>query len=215
MTVFFMPPPINKLSIHSRIIKTEPVYWKSLLFIQQQGFKEFSQSDKQKLRNSILANQFTQPFYVWQSSDTDIYCLDGYHRIQELHDLEKEGQKIPELLPATFIECQNREEAAKLVLLYSSQYAHVTPGGFESFMKLYNLDEQLMNMQISLPGISSLEPELLPFPDELTAEAKEKPAVMKITFPNAAALEEAKPTLEKVLEEIAEGYIISVSAGEI
>jgi len=199
----------------SKIVKTENVPWKNLKPIQHSDFKEFPEPDKDRLKKSIQDNSFIQPFYVWQDGK-EIYCLDGYHRIQTLIEMERDGLIVPEMLPATFIECVNKEHAAKLVLLYSSQYARITPGGFEDFMRQYNLDEDLMRMEISIPGITDV-PRLddLPYPDELTADAKDKPAVMRITFPTADELESTKPIIEGILKERVPGYLISVSAGEI
>lgn len=203
-------------TVKSRIIRHDQVDWRKLLFIQHQGFKDLSPEDRARLRTSLLANDFTQAFYVWEARTGVIYCLDGFHRIQELHNLAAEGVEVPELLPANFVACSDKEEAAKLVLLYSSQYARITQTGFDAFLEQYNLNLDLLKMQVSLPGITDMpQPDILPFPDQLIDDPKNKPAVMKITFRSAGELEEAKHTIETVLQEIAEGYIISVSAGEI
>lgn len=71
-------------SLKSRVIKTESVDWSSFKYIQHNKFKEWTLEEKSRLRNSILANEFTHPFYVWQEPETtDIYFLGG--KIQD-HD---------------------------------------------------------------------------------------------------------------------------------
>ena len=131
----------EKESITSRVIKTEHVNWKSFRYIQQDDFKELPKEASVKLKASILANNFTQPFYVWHDqSDGQLYCLDGRHRTRMLEELEKEGVSVPETLPGTFIDCQNKSRAAELVLVYSSIYAKVTEQGLFDFIKLYDID---------------------------------------------------------------------------
>lgn len=207
-----MQSTTEQTAFHSRIIKTDLVEWEFLQFIQQEGFKLHSQEDKARLKESFLNNHFIEPFYVWLSPEGIIYCLDGYHRIKDLKELRDEGVSVPDHLPATFIDCKDKADAAKLVLLYSSQYATVTPGGFESFLQTYNMDEQLMKIEVSIPGITGID---LEFPDELIGEPKDKPITMKITFDNVEDLDKAKTYIEQMLVDYKINYLISVSAGEI
>src|SRR5690242_11673982 len=87
-----------------RVLKTELIEWRKLKFIQQETFKELSPHAKERLKTSILSNNFTQPFYVWEDPSTaDIYCLDGKHRTLILEMMVREGIEVPDLLPATFI----------------------------------------------------------------------------------------------------------------
>lgn len=66
-------------SLRSKVLRTENVNWKEFKYIQQEGFKELPPEVKIKLKESIVQNNFAQPFYVWQDQQ-DIYCLDGRHR---------------------------------------------------------------------------------------------------------------------------------------
>lgn len=61
-------------TLQSAVIKTEPIAWRSLQFLQQDNFKDLSDTAKQKLKTSLLANQFSQPFYVWQDPKTGTIC---------------------------------------------------------------------------------------------------------------------------------------------
>ena len=105
--------------IKNRVLKTELIDWKSLEFIQDENFKEWIDDGDKKLLESILKYQFADPFKVWENEGT-IYCLDGKHRFLDLKHLQEIGVNIPEQLPATFIDCESIEEAAELVLVYSS-----------------------------------------------------------------------------------------------
>jgi DNA modification methylase len=141
-------------AITSRILKTELVEWRKLSFLQQDTFKDLSSTDKEKLRNSIIHNEFAQPFYVWYDIGSEIiYCLDGYHRSRMMQELIIEGHDIPEQLPATFVFCKDVKEAAKMVLVYSSVYAKVTESGFNDFVQSYQIDLQDVLPQINIPDL--------------------------------------------------------------
>jgi 3'-phosphoadenosine 5'-phosphosulfate sulfotransferase (PAPS reductase)/FAD synthetase len=138
--------------IKSKILKTEPVKWKSLEIIQPKNFKEMSKESYSRLRESLIKNDFCQPMNVWQHNGK-IHCLDGHHRIKVMTELEKEGYKIPEKLPANFIKVRNRKEAAKLILIYSSIYANILGDSLYEFMSTEGLSLDDIKMDVELPEI--------------------------------------------------------------
>ncbi len=141
-----------KQAIASRVLGTEPVRWRELRFLQDATFKALSETEKQKLKASVLANEFAQPFYVWRDiSDGVIYCLDGRHRTMVLEEMIAEGHTVPDVLPATFIHCDSKTDAAKLVLVYSSSYARITEEGLAGFLETYDLNLTELSESISLP----------------------------------------------------------------
>lgn len=145
----------TKTDIASRVIKTENINWQELQFIQTDKFKELPEDAKHKLKASLISNNFTQPFYIWEEEETGIkYCLDGKHRTLLLDELIKEKVNVPYLLPATFIRCENKKEAAKLVLVYSSIYAKITQEGLNEFIQFNELDLEELKMEIDLPEFS-------------------------------------------------------------
>ncbi len=130
---------MTQQTINSRIIKTDLINWRELQFIQQTNFKEWVNNGAQKLVESILKYQFIAPFMVWHSEGIN-YCLDGRHRFMDLEEVSKLGADVPELLPATFVDCANMKEAAELVLVYSSNYAKITQQGLLDFVNNFDLD---------------------------------------------------------------------------
>lgn len=149
--------PASKI-LQSRVIETKPVAWKTLQFIQQDDFKELPPISKEKLKKSILSNEFTQPFYVWKEETTDTtYCLDGRHRTLILLELEADGHVIPELLPATYVACSGKKEAAQLVLIYSSMYAKITQEGLAGFISEYDLDFPTLQETIDIPDFDEID----------------------------------------------------------
>jgi hypothetical protein len=180
------------------------VPWQALQFLQPDDFKSLSAAQKEKLKQSILRNEFSQPFYVWQPCET-MYCLDGFHRVSLLHELLQEGHEVPELLPATFVDCNDKQEAARLVLQYSSIYAKVTESGMLDFMEAFDLSFDDVSMTIDLPDFSmdtfvaratqdfsgkNAELDLDAFTDEIT---------MKLIFPKAEYLD-IKERMTRIME---------------
>jgi len=113
--------------IANRIQKTSMVRWRQLQWLQG-GLKKIDAEAFQKLKRSLTQNSFVQPFNIWQDGKTH-WILDGHNRKRAMEELEQEGWKIPDVLPANFIRCESRKQGAKLVLLYSSIYANVTRNG--------------------------------------------------------------------------------------
>lgn len=144
-------------NIKSRVLKTELINWRELRFIQGDSFKDLDENAKHKLKASIVANDFTQPFYIWEDPDQVRWCLDGKHRTLLLQELIAEGVSVPYELPATFIHCEDRKEAARLVLIYSSVYAKITQEGMFEFLQENNLEYADLKEQINLPEFSELK----------------------------------------------------------
>lgn len=166
----------EKSAISSRILKTELINWRELKFIQNDNFKELSEEAKHKLKASIVSNNFMQPFYVWEDESGQKWCLDGKHRTILLEALIADGIKVPFQLPATFIYCESKKDAAKLVLLFSSQYAKVTQEGMFDFLTLNELDFADLKGEIDLPEFSDLkfEQKFAPLDEESIEEDGEE-----------------------------------------
>ena len=141
-------------SITVRVLETKPIDWHSLEFIQQDDFKELPAAARHKLKASLLEAGFTQPLYVWEENGTGRrYCLDGRHRRLLLEELIADGVEVPALLPATFIDCADRQDAARRVLQFSSSYARITERGLVDFLTLNDLTLADVAGQIDLPHL--------------------------------------------------------------
>jgi hypothetical protein len=154
------------MNIKNKILKTEPAAWRSFKFIQTDKLKRFPPELEARLRESIIANDFVMSFKVW-AHKRELYCLDGFHRCLILKQLEERGYKVPELLPAEFIECKNKREAAKLVLIYSSHYAEISKADLNAFILEHGLSLDQLSDELNLlftkgSGIQGNEDEELP-----------------------------------------------------
>ena len=142
--------------INSRVIKTELIKWKELQFIQDEDFKEWINDGDKKLIESLVKYQFADPFKVWENEGKQ-FCLDGKHRWKDLLKLSESGIIIPDLLPATFIDCTDVKEAAELVLVYSSAYAKITQDGLFNFIEKFSLSLPDIKETLSLPDFDMFE----------------------------------------------------------
>ena len=141
------------MKIQSKITKQELVSWRNLKWLQSSKLKDLGTKGIEKLKNSLKENNFVQPFNVWQDDKGTIWILDGHHREKALKLLEAEGYEIPDLLPANFVQCNDRKDAAKMVLLYSSIYAKITNDGLGEFLDDFDLDLSNLVNEIDLPGL--------------------------------------------------------------
>lgn len=139
------------ISIRSRILKTETIDWRKAQWLQNDNLKSFTLEAKEKLKASMRANDFVMPFHVWKDDEGATWILDGHHRQRALLELADAGY-VPELLPATFIDCDNKQDAAKLVLIYSSHYARIEEQGLSEFLDLYDLDLDSIRDEIDIPS---------------------------------------------------------------
>lgn len=207
----------NDKQIKSRIIETKPIKWKDLQFLQSDKFKDLSPVDEEKLINSLIVNDFADAFSIWlDASDNTLYCLDGKHRSMCLYKLIERGYNVPDELPGTFIQCENKQQAAKITLLYTANYARLNQIGFLDFVESYGLNIDDIKLQMDFPDFAfPVFDTEVPTPEELIAELKEKPPTMKITFVNVQQLENAKSDIDKLIEEKYPNAFYSVSCGEI
>lgn len=208
---------MEKHTIESRIIKTVPIKWRELEFLQPENFKEWIEKGDIKLTNSILKYQFIDPFKVWEH-EGKLYCLDGRHRFMDLNFISNTpGSNVPELLPATFINCENMQEAAELVLVYSSAYAKITEQGLEDFTANFNLNLPELENLINLPSFEVAEEmAAVQYPVDFVAELKDAPPTLKITFDNLKQLDQFEIELKKLIDQDKFSNIkYSISAGEL
>jgi len=138
--------------IHSRILRTELIRWREVQWLQG-SLKSISKPAFARLKRSLLANSFIQPFNIYQENGAT-WILDGHHRKLAMEELEKEGHTIPDSLPANIIDCTDLREARKLVLLYASIYAQADEESLYEFIHVGGLDFDELKMQIDLPEIS-------------------------------------------------------------
>lgn len=143
-------------SIISKVVNTTLIKWRDLQFIQQEDFKEWIDTGDKKLLESLLKYNFIDPFKVWKEGDV-LWCLDGYHRYLDLQELIKAGIDVPEELPATFIECAGKKEAAELVLVYSSIYARISQQGMYEFINNYDIDLSSIQDTLEIPQFDMLD----------------------------------------------------------
>lgn len=141
---------MNSATIKDRIERLGYVNWKKCSWLQPKNLKKQSETQAQKLRDSLLGEGVASPLLVWVSKkDKKIYILDAHQRHKALIELEESGAKVPIELPAAFIKCDNKKDAKKLLLIYNSHYAEIQEDVLQEWMSDIKLD----NLNIDIPGI--------------------------------------------------------------
>lgn len=129
--------------------------WKNLEWLQTEETKDISDVNMEKLKESLRANGFIQPFNVWEDKERGkLFILDGHHRRKAMLELEDEGfTEFNCKLPANVINCKDRKEAIKYLLLYSSNYAIINKEGLSSFLTLENIDISELMSDVSIQNV--------------------------------------------------------------
>ena len=139
--------------------------WKKLEWLQTPDLKEISAVNLEKLKSSLKKNGFIQPFNIWWDSEREqYYILDGHHRRKAMLELETEGYTGFNCeLPANVIECADRDEAIKYLLLYSSNYAIMSEDSLGKFLALEGISvselEEISIQGIDIPNLFEIEEE--------------------------------------------------------
>lgn len=135
----------------NKIIKTELIEWENLKLFQPKDLKSISSKQLKKLKESLKKNGFKLPFCVWQENKKKLWCLDGHTRIPALRLLKEEGFDIPKKLPANFIDCKNKKDAKKAILIYNSSYADINKESLFDFVSDLNFDQ--LNLETNIKDI--------------------------------------------------------------
>lgn len=139
--------------IENRILKQGVVEWRDLEWLQPKNFKELSKKNYERLKNSIRNNGFIDPFKIWIDGKGHQWILDGHHRRKVMVDLETEGMKIPDVLAADFIDCKDKKEAMKFVLIYSAIYAKPTYEGIDEILTVNDISVSDVFSEVEIPNI--------------------------------------------------------------
>jgi hypothetical protein len=141
-------------AIKDRALKMEKIDWQKCKWFQPKSLKLCMEVDFNKLVRSLIDNDFADPLKVWEKNPGEIFILDGHHRQKALeHCLENEEKKPSRMLNAIFMDCKNEKEAAKLCLIYATEYAKIQDEGLYEFLHTFNLDFNDIKMDIEFPGI--------------------------------------------------------------
>lgn len=139
------------LDIANKIIKSDLIEWRNLEWLQGK-LKAIPDNSLKKLKQSLINNSFVQPFNVWENGK--LWILDGHHRKLAMEQLESEGYNIPDKLPANFVQCKDKKEASKMVLIYSSIYAKADEKSLDTFLTENSLDFNEVSGEIDLPELN-------------------------------------------------------------
>lgn len=169
---------IHSKKIEDRVSHSKKIDWKSIQTLQPDGFKVPEQQEV--LKKSLLANGFVSPFCVWQDEAGVIWSIDGVHRIKALTELQKQGQDIPELLTANFIDAENKKEAGEiLITVFNSKQNKATEQGVIDLKLNLGIDDlcldfEELDIKIELDSVATNNDDLFAT-DNFTPEQSNNP----------------------------------------
>lgn len=146
------------MNLQNKVIKLVNVRWRDLEWFQG-DLKSSTSEDKLRLENSFMKNGIIDAFKVWveilEDGSEKMWILDGHRRKMFLNNLEASGVTIADELPAMIIDCSDRKEAAKYVLLYSVDYGHASTESLNSFIDREGLNFSHLEMEADLNTLLS------------------------------------------------------------
>ena len=113
----------------------------------QGKLKSITKDDYHKLIQSLKKNGLPVPFNIWIDAKGKKWVQDGHHRIMSFKDMETDGWFIPPI-PCNIIKAKDKKEAASLLLIANSTYAHMTSESLSDFM---------IDFELSLPELEFLD----------------------------------------------------------
>lgn len=135
-------------TIQDRFLKVGKLPLEKLKWLQAPDLKDAG--DIEKLVTSLKQNGIIRTFRVWEDPEGVVWILDGHHMELAFNILAKDPEvEIPKEFHCTFIECEDKEDAAKLVLLNSSTYARISASGVDAHIKNFNLDFEGLAEELS------------------------------------------------------------------
>ncbi|AWW32438.1 DNA methylase [Echinicola strongylocentroti] len=137
------------MKLQDKVIKAEKVDWRSLKWLQSEELKTPVEIDK--LVESLMKNHLIRGFHIWEDLDGERWILDGHHMKMALERIDKDGlMEIPDLLTGYFINCADRKEAGRIVLLHSASYAKLSATGVMDHLASFDLDLDELGTMVSL-----------------------------------------------------------------
>jgi 16S rRNA G966 N2-methylase RsmD len=133
-------------------IRTEGLPLKRITeFIAMQGnLKIMDERRLKKLMENIIQNGFIAPVFIWQNN-----IIDGHQRlkalgmlIQQGYTLCYKGKNVEDKVPFIIINAKDRQEAAKFILTYNSQYGQMV--GLDEFLSDFKLNWEDIDGQLML-----------------------------------------------------------------
>jgi hypothetical protein len=162
----------NKM-YENKIIKSGYVKWKELIPFQNENFKEMSKDEFAKLEKSFTKNGSLMAWTIWESGNKK-YLLDGVGRKLLYEEKEKQGLKPPDKVYCNYLDLKNKKEAAKAVLILSSQYRRITKEGLLEFTTLNDLYSELPELSAEIDLANFDMPNYLGSNYELPTTIEEK-----------------------------------------
>lgn len=181
------------------------------IFELQGNLKDLTEKNYQKLLNRLNKEGFKYPLYVWIDSKGKCWTLDGHQRKRVI---EKAFGNIE--VPYIEVFAKDKNAAKKEILAISSDYGEVTKDGWDEFIAEFDENDLTeISEDFTFEKWEDVNFEQEPTNEDLIADAKNKPATLKITFESPEQLQKAEIDIQELIDRKYKGAYFSVSAGEL
>ena len=119
--------------------KLENLSWKEIQDVQG-DFKTILPEDLDKLSNSIVQHQISEPIGVWIDSNNNKICIAGNQRLKAFKNLEDSGFIVPEKIPCFIIEAESRKVALSKLPSLASTFGKVNEIDMYSFLDVEEIE---------------------------------------------------------------------------
>lgn len=142
--------------IKNKVICMKMINWQQLQWLKPENYKLSTEEDLDKLKKSLRKNHFIDPFKIWHDEKNEqFWILDGHRKQKAIKELLNDGIDVPDMLPACFIECKTKKQAARLVFVYDSIYGRVNKEGLTDYLNLFEIDYGEIEDYTNIPEIDA------------------------------------------------------------
>lgn len=145
-----------KIKISPALKDLSVIDYRNLVPLQGE-LKLLSESNYSRLLKSLKEFGFRFPFFAWHcKQEKKFYTIDGHGRNRVFIKENITDEKGKYEFPYIPVEAKNKQEAAKLLLAYSSQYQQITQEGFDAFTATFEIDDEWLKSSTFFDGLPAM-----------------------------------------------------------
>ena len=184
-----------------KISQKTNIRWSELRDIQG-NVKTIDNVALEKMKESLRKNGFCDPFIYWVNPlNKEKICIAGNQRLKALKEMKKDGDNIPDLLPALPVKAESESEAKKILLSLASTFGQVNQDDLTQFIETSELDPIEIDSMTNFIEVETLENKEVEIKDEKKSDGYIEYLKLPYTSDDIelvkANLEIAKKRLEK------------------
>lgn len=147
----------------------------------QGGFKELRPTEKEKLKKEIKELGILEPITVWKDPEGIQWIMNGHQRVSLLRAMVKaeEIEIASPGLPIQYVQAQDAQHAASVVLALASTYGRINKKGFSKFLEKNGIEDDYVQERFSFPELDNVDAAEDPADKKVEFTASKKPKNVK------------------------------------